>query len=218
MIQCIIFDFDGVIIESKDIKTKAYISLFEQYGQDVVDKVLEYHNISGGLSRFKKIEFLYSSLLNKKLNNRELKSLNKQFSDYVLNNIKSVEMVYGVMDFIEQNYTLYKFFISSGTPEKELNKSVKILGLEKYFVETYGAPLSKEEHIEQIIDKYNLFSQNVLFIGDSLKDKEAASKMNISFLGRTTKKSLLRNERYSIKDFSEIQKIISEINLSDLIV
>src|SRR3989304_1573816 len=54
MIRAIIFDFDGVIVESVDIKTKAFARLFEHEGKVVVEKVVDYHLKNGGVSRFDK--------------------------------------------------------------------------------------------------------------------------------------------------------------------
>jgi len=41
MIQAIGFDFDGVLVESVDIKTRAYAYLFEDEGPEVVQQVID---------------------------------------------------------------------------------------------------------------------------------------------------------------------------------
>ena len=43
MIRAIVFDFDGVLVESVDTKTKAYAGFFEDEGEEVVRKVVEVH-------------------------------------------------------------------------------------------------------------------------------------------------------------------------------
>ena len=48
MIRGIAFDFDGVLVESVDVKTKAYARLFEEYGEGVVSRVVDYHLTNGG--------------------------------------------------------------------------------------------------------------------------------------------------------------------------
>ena len=53
--QSIIFDFDGVIVESGDIKTNAFADLYQSYGDPIVKEVVRYHKLNGGLSRYKKI-------------------------------------------------------------------------------------------------------------------------------------------------------------------
>jgi len=38
-IKTIFFDFDGVIADSVDIKTKAFAKLFKRYGDEIVKKL-----------------------------------------------------------------------------------------------------------------------------------------------------------------------------------
>ena len=45
-------DFDGVLVESVDVKTHAYVSFFEWNGQGVVSKVIDCHIKNGETSRF----------------------------------------------------------------------------------------------------------------------------------------------------------------------
>ena len=52
MIKIIFFDFDGVIVESVDIKTKAFAMLFEHEGRDIANRVIDYHLKNSGVSRF----------------------------------------------------------------------------------------------------------------------------------------------------------------------
>ncbi len=42
-IKAIFFDFDGVLADSVEIKTLAFAKLFEQYGKEVVNIVVEHH-------------------------------------------------------------------------------------------------------------------------------------------------------------------------------
>ena len=51
MIPCraIIFDFDGVIVESEEIKTRAFISMYRGYGPAVVEAAVAHHRANGGI-------------------------------------------------------------------------------------------------------------------------------------------------------------------------
>ncbi len=40
--QAVFYDFDGVILDSVDIETKAFAKMFEQYGLDIQRKVVQY--------------------------------------------------------------------------------------------------------------------------------------------------------------------------------
>ena len=50
--EILIFDFDGVICDSVNIKTQAFIELYKNYGSKIQEQVREYHLINSGISRF----------------------------------------------------------------------------------------------------------------------------------------------------------------------
>ena len=58
-IENIIFDFDGVIIDSMRIRSDGFREIFCNYSQQQVEELMEYHNANGGLSRFNKIQYFY---------------------------------------------------------------------------------------------------------------------------------------------------------------
>ena len=54
--QKVIFDFDGVILNSHKIKTKLFYKIFSNYGKDVGKKALKFHLTNLGLPRDKKFK------------------------------------------------------------------------------------------------------------------------------------------------------------------
>ena len=50
----IIFDFDGVILNSHNVKTQAFYDLFKKYGKEIAYKSKNYHLENTGISRFVK--------------------------------------------------------------------------------------------------------------------------------------------------------------------
>ncbi|MBN2893782.1 MAG: HAD family hydrolase [Bacteroidales bacterium] len=217
MIETIIFDFDGVILDSMGIKSDAFARLYLPYGEELSKIAVEYHESTAGMSRYKKFVYLHKKYLNIDLSEKDVAEIDKDFSAYVMERIVDAPFVDGVLDFLEENFTNYKMFVSSGTPLYELEKTVRLRGLEKYFVKLFGSPRVKTDHISEILTKNNLFPQNVLFIGDGIKDKEAANSTNVHFIARIVENSMLKGEKYQINDFSEIQKVLQKINLSDIV-
>ena len=61
--KAIIFDFDGVILDSVDVKTKAFKQMYSIYGDDVMRKVVDYHLLNGGISRYKKFKYFHENFL-----------------------------------------------------------------------------------------------------------------------------------------------------------
>ncbi|KPA10984.1 HAD family hydrolase, partial [Candidatus Magnetomorum sp. HK-1] len=173
--DAVFFDFDGVILDSTNIKTKAFAQMFRQYGSEIEQKVVDYHLLNGGVSRIKKFEYFYKVLLSKQLNQQELDKLSEQFSNIVFNEILSCPTICGAMEtliFLKQNNILS--FVLSGTPQNELIKIIELRKLKDFFLEIFGSPMKKEEMLENLLRRYELFSDKCLFIGDSATDFKAA--------------------------------------------
>jgi phosphoglycolate phosphatase-like HAD superfamily hydrolase len=216
--EAVIFDFDGVILESTKIKADAFASIYSKYGDDIVHKIVQHHLQNGGMSRYKKFVFYHKKYLDTELTQNEIADLDQKFSSYVMANISDAPFVAGVIDFLKKYYNRYKMFVSSGTPQYELIKTIKLRGLEKYFVEVFGSPQTKEQHIDNILEKYKLFAEQVVFIGDGTRDRDAALSRHLHFIARVAdEKSLLRDQKYKIKDFTEIEHILQQVDISGFI-
>ena len=197
MIRAIAFDFDGVLAESVDIKTCAYVSLFEEYGENVIAKVVDYHMKNGGVSRFVKIRTIYDKILKKPLSEDKFKLLSEQFSNIVVDKVVAAPWVPGAKDFLLRNQNQYFFFIISGTPEGELREIVRRREMSHFFNSVKGAPKDKVSLLKEVMIEYHLESEEVAFIGDAETDWCAARETNVPFILRCTS-----NKENSIPDYT----------------
>ncbi len=182
MLKGIIFDFDGVIAESVQVKTDAFASLYNQYGKNIVKKVIEHHEANGGMSRYEKIKCYHESFLNKAITDEEIDKLANQFSRLVVNKVIDSPYVPGALDYIKKSYKEYMLFISTGTPTNEMNLILDGRGITKYFAKVYGSPEKKSKHIAKIISKYSFHANNLIFYGDANTDINAAKQLDIPFV------------------------------------
>ena len=183
--QSIIFDFDGVIVESGDIKTNAFADLYQSYGDPIVKEVVRYHKLNGGLSRYKKFRHFQQCLLKKPpLTQNEEDKLDETFSRLVVEAVINSDSVPGADEFIQIEASRIPLFIASGTPETELNTIVTRRGLGPYFTGVRGSPKLKETLIAEILSAHDLTPERVLMIGDALIDYQSAQINNLAFLGR----------------------------------
>ena len=81
MIKSIIFDFDGVILDSTEIKTKAFAEIYKPHGEKVLKKVIKHHNLNEGQSRYKKFFYYHKHYLKKNISDKELNLLSIKFSE-----------------------------------------------------------------------------------------------------------------------------------------
>ena len=73
----IIWDFDGVIIDSSEIRIFAFREILKDYPIDKVDKLIDFHKINDGLSRYVKIDYFFSDIINQRINKNKRTSLLK---------------------------------------------------------------------------------------------------------------------------------------------
>ncbi|AEJ00427.1 Haloacid dehalogenase domain protein hydrolase [Nitrosomonas sp. Is79A3] len=183
--QAIIFDFDGVVVESGKIKTQAFAELYRPYGEDIVAAVVEFHTQNGGMSRYRKFRHFQEHFLSKPpLTEAEEKQLDIRFSELVVEAVIAAEAVPGAVELIRQQSGKIPLFVASGTPETELKVIVERRGLAPYFTEVRGAPALKKTIIAEILSAHALSPESVLMIGDAMADLEGAQANNTAFLGR----------------------------------
>ncbi len=206
MIKAIVFDFDGVLVESVDVKTQAFAALYEKYGQDIVDKVVAHHLAHGGVSRYEKFRHYSREFLGKELDKDEEYSLGMHFSQLVEDAVVNAQFVPGAKEFLEQYYQKLILYVVSGTPDEELKRIVERRNMRHYFKGVYGSPEKKGVLIKQILQYGNYVQDRVLMVGDAITDYKGAVEAGVRFVGRI--------KDGSTNYFSDISPVIS--NLEEL--
>ena len=79
----IIFDFDGVIINSHKTKTLAFYHIFKVYGKKIALKAKKFHLSNIGKSRYFKFNYIFKNILKLKLTKQKIKSLDKNFDIFL---------------------------------------------------------------------------------------------------------------------------------------
>lgn len=185
-LENIIFDFDGVILDSVDCKTEAFRKIYQPYGDHISSQVVKYHLENGGVSRFEKFKYWHKNHLNIDLSEEDLSGLSQMFSELVVQNVLNSPPVLGVFDFISKYSSKFNLFLISGTPHDEINTIVNELGLNRYFKEILGSPQDKIHWSSFLIQKYNLNPKTTIFLGDATTDYEAAQVSGFHFGLRKT--------------------------------
>lgn len=184
-IKAIIFDFDGVILESADIKTVAFLELFS-HRPDLQPAILRYHLDNLGLSRYDKFAWIYSELLDRPFTAEIREQMGRDFSALVLQKVMASPFVPGALEAIQTLYLKIPLFVASGTPQEELDLIVDRRDLKRYFKEIWGTPHKKPEIIRCILSNYGLAPHETLMVGDGASDYKAAVETNLHFIARGT--------------------------------
>lgn len=213
MIKAIIFDFDGVILESATIKTDAFAEVVRDYPKEQAEKFVQYHMTHMGISRHVKFRYFIEEILHEVYDAEKEKVLAEKFSTIVFKKVMHCDYVPGAREFLQQYYQKYDFYIATGTPEEEIMQILKGRDLEKFFKDVYGTPGKKEDIVANIIAKNGYLPEEVVFVGDADTDLKAAGKNKVYFVGRNTvdNQEDFQNVTNKIDDLRQIEEIIERL-------
>ena len=203
MIKNLIYDFDGVICDSVNIKTEAFLELYKKENDNIKIKVKKYHLDNGGVSRFEKIKYFETILLNKKYSKKNIKVLTDYFGELVKEKVINSTYINGVLDFLKINYINSRQFICTGTPEFEIKEIVKKKEINYLFNGIFGSPKSKTEIINNIMIDNSINNSDCIFFGDTMTDYNASIETGISFIGIRNNNTIFPEETIIINDFND---------------
>ena len=212
--KCVfIFDFDGVLVDSVEIKTKAFAYLYESYGIDIVKKVIQFHRENGGMSRYDKFRYFHNNFLDLDIRKDEINKLSKNFSKFAVDSVVKANCIEGSEEFL--NKLLKKklpSFVVSATPQKEIKEIIKRRNWANYFKAIFGSPRTKSENIDIILkNNSEISAKDCIFFGDALSDLNAAESKKIDFIGiQNDIVDVFKNKvdsDFLIRDFSYLNKI-----------
>jgi len=204
MIKNILFDFDGVILDSMPIREFGFSEIFKKYQKEDVEKLLVFHNQNGGWSRFLKIRHFYENILKKEISDNEVQKYTEKFSQIMKKELVNKKyLILETIQFLEWAESKYNLHIVSGSEHNELNYLCEKLGVDKYFKTINGSPTKKGVLVKDILENFNYLKSETILIGDSINDFQASQENNIKFYGFNN----LELQRFAyISDFQEFQK------------
>ena len=206
MIKNILFDFDGVILDSMPTREFGFVKIFEEFNETDVKKLLDYHNANGGFSRFVKIKYFFEEILKQTITKEQIQAYADNFSKIMKEElVKRKYLINQTVEFIEQNHKKYNLHIVSGSEHNELNYLCEQLELKDYFLDINGSPTPKKELVKNLLEKENYNKDETILIGDSINDYDAAKINGINFYGYNNPELKEVSFKY-LDDYSEMNK------------
>ncbi len=178
----IVFDFDGVLVESNELKAEAFYRLYLPFGKDIANHVANDHRRNQGVSRYIKIRKWHADLLGVALSDQEVETMARQFGDLVKSAVIDAPMVDGSMDFLKVWAGRVPMYVASATPESELREIATAKGIAGFFTDIGGFPRKKTELLA--LAAHACGAANVIMVGDAIQDLEAARSAGARFIGR----------------------------------
>jgi phosphoglycolate phosphatase-like HAD superfamily hydrolase len=179
--KCAIFDCDGVILQSNEIKTKAFAETLRDEPVNLVKDFIKYHKINGGISRYIKFEYYFRNLKKEKNFSEMTNKAINTYAKIIQKQLELVDYIPGCISIINSfKKNNIPCFTISGGDMNELHSIFKARGIFNMFKQILGSPISKEQHIKSLILD-NQILKPAIFFGDSYSDMHAAINNNIDF-------------------------------------
>ena len=214
-IQCVIFDMDGVIIDSEEIHKKAYYETFVSLGLEVSEKVYKTLTGSSTINAFQRliVHFNLDLDANALVLDKRRRYVNFFENDPNLHLVAGVEEI--IKYFYEKNCTL---ILASSSAMVNINRVFDRFKLQSYFsAKISGADLTASKPHPEIFEKAALLAntskENCIVIEDSDNGITAANDAGIFVFGYANKLSegqTLENADAVIDSFSSLKKIIKK--------
>ena len=212
-IKCVIFDMDGVIIDSEEIHKKAYYETFTSIGVNVSDDLYKTITGSSTINAFQKLVAHFNLNLNPEdlvLHKR------KRFVNFFEND-STLHLVKGVKELIKhcyhKNLTL---ILASSSAMVNIDRVFTRFNLHNYFTaKISGADLIASKPHPEIFEKAailgNTSKENCIVIEDSDNGVKAANDAGIFVIGYKNpmaEDQTLENANFIINNFKRLKKII----------
>ena len=182
-IRALIFDFDGVILDSNALKTEAFRAIFDRYPEHAA-AMTAYHHANVAQSRYAKFGYLVERLLDRAGDQHLIDRLADDFADLLRDRMDVCPLVPGARELLDETSVRVPLYLASVTPAAELLRLLEVHRLRHYFTDVYGCPpWTKPDAVGEIVAECG-GAAGVALIGDSAGDQRAAAAHGVEFIAR----------------------------------
>lgn len=180
----ILWDFDGVIMDSMAVRDRGFEVVLEEFPEKQVEKLMEFHRQNGGLSRYVKFRYFFEDVRKETATIELIDWYAGLFSKVMLESLIAPKLlIEDSLNFIKREYKNYCMHIVSGSDQKELRHICRELEIDQFFHSIHGSPIPKKQLVKNLIKENEYKPSETILIGDSINDYEAAEVNNLEFYG-----------------------------------
>lgn len=202
MIRTLLFDFDGVVIDSMPIRESGFRRIFAEFPQEAVDRLVEFHRANGGLSRYVKIRHFFEVILGDAISDEQVQGYADRFSAMMRRELSAPErLTAATVGFIRGHQDRFKFHLVSGSDQEELRYLCGCLGISDAFISIHGSPTPKIDLVARVLRDFACDADDTALVGDSINDYDAAVSNKIRFFGFNNPELAGLGDQY-IRDFA----------------
>ena len=215
MLKAIIFDFDGVILDTNGIKENAFFELFPEKFASIAHPVIKK---SERQSRKIVIRNCVEEI------EKETGTLPQgydyyldKYTDMTQNKVLDSPEIQGATAALDLLSKKYSLFVLTATPDAQIEEIIEARGYTQ-FTKVYGSDSgSKPEVARILLAENNLKSEEVIYIGDGWNNLACAKELEFVFIGIINHlNDFATNPRvlHKLEDLQKLPDLIEEISAS----
>lgn len=179
--KTLVFDCDGVILDSNKVRAKAFYNCALPYGVAYAEALEAYHILHGGVSRYVKFEVLLRDMVGVPVTDEAMKTLLHNFTTEATIGLLQCQLAPG-LEALRQATPQANWILASGADQQELRSVFAERGIASWFDGgIFGSPNNKDEILQREKASGNL-RHPAIFFGDSRYDHQAASNAGLDFV------------------------------------
>ncbi len=179
--RTLVFDCDGVVLDSNRVKTEAFYTAALPYGESHAQALVTYHTQHGGISRYAKFEKFLRDIVGGPVDDVATRELLESYAAEVRQGLLQCRIAEG-LELLRKATPHARWMLLSGGDQAELRDVFSQRGIASWFdLGIYGSPESKDDILSREIANGAL-ELPTLFFGDSRYDHQAATRAGLDFV------------------------------------
>jgi phosphoglycolate phosphatase-like HAD superfamily hydrolase len=180
-LDAILFDVDGVLIDSLPVKAEAFAAAFSDH-PDLHDEIVALHLANGGVNRIEKISRMHVLAVGRPPTDAELAIRVDAFATAVLGGVIAAPEIPGAEAALRSWTGRVPLHAVSATPQGELVSILEARGIASLLTSVEGWPPGKSDLVGGLVERCGYQPERCLVVGDSREDLAAAMSNGTLFI------------------------------------
>lgn len=179
----LVFDCDGVILDSNRIKSAAFRTVTAPFGAEASARFLDYHHRHGGISRNEKFAHFLDAIVTVAPADRErlLGGLLRDYAAICARELLACPLIPGVAALLASIPPRVAAHVVTGGAQREVRAVFAARGLDRHFASILGSPTSKHDNM-RLLAAAGALRGRALYFGDAELDMQLAEEFGLEFV------------------------------------